>query len=80
MAREMQLRCDVCKKPTSQIAAKLLYIPLTPNGSGRQRAHSNYSHHADVGVCCAKKLLHVFSFQERTTFEEYQERRRARGS
>jgi hypothetical protein len=79
MAREIVKRCDVCKKPTDHIAAKLLYIPLTPNGSTRQRAHSNYSHHADVGVCCAKKLLGVFSFQERTSFDEYQQRRRQAG-
>jgi len=77
MAREITKKCDICKKPTEHIAAKLLYITLPPNGQSGARAHSNYSHHADVGVCCAKKLLHLFNFQERTSFEEYQARRRA---
>ena len=78
MARRVVKTCDVCKKPTDEIAAKLLYIPILPNG-GRQQAHSNYTHHADVGVCCSKKLLGVFSFTERTTFEQYQQRRKAAG-
>jgi hypothetical protein len=76
MARKVVKHCDVCKKPTDEIVGKLLYIPLTPNG-GRQRAHSNYSHHADVGVCCGKRLLELFNFQKRTTFDEYQAKRRA---
>jgi hypothetical protein len=68
--------CDVCKKPTAEIVAKLTYIPRTPNG-GRQTTFSNYTHHADVGACCGAKLLRLFNFQERTSFEEYQQRRRA---
>lgn len=78
MAREVVKRCDICKQPTDAIVGKILYIPLTPNG-GRQRAHSNYSHHADVGVCCSRKLMNSFNFQERTTFQEYQDRRRRTG-
>jgi transcriptional regulator of met regulon len=76
LARKILKRCDICGKPTDQIAAKLLYVPVLPDNRGR-RAHSNYSHHADVGVCCAEKLLKLFQFQPRTTAAEYQKRRKA---
>lgn len=76
MTRRIEKKCDICKKPTEQIVAKLNYIPLIPNG-GRQRANSNYSHHADVGACCGKKLLKLFNFQERMSFDEYQAKRKA---
>jgi hypothetical protein len=75
MARQTVKSCDICRRRTDVIVAKVLYIPVAPNG-GRQRAHSNYSHHADVGACCGTKILKLFNFQERTTFAEYQERRR----
>jgi hypothetical protein len=71
----MTLKCDICKKPTMKIVGKLNYIPMIPGVS--RGVHSNYTHHADVGVCCGTKLLKVFDFRERMTAEEYQSSRRS---
>ena len=64
--------CDVCKKPTDEIVGKLFYTPLK---SGKVK-DSQYTHHADVGECCAPKLMQVISFRERMTQEQYQKSRR----
>jgi hypothetical protein len=39
--------------------------------------HSNYTHHADVGECCADKIKKLFNFQARMTAKEYREQRKA---
>jgi hypothetical protein len=71
MARETNLRCDVCRKPTNKIVAKLL---LTPSPSVK---HSNYTHHADVGECCKDRVIKLFNFRPRMTKEQYQAQRKA---
>jgi len=73
MAKEVTLRCDICKKPTRRIVAKLHYIPM--NGLSRS-AHSNYTHRADVGECCKERLLTGFNFRMRMTRSEYEQARR----
>lgn len=72
MARE--LRCDICKRPTQRVVAKLYFTPTIPGV--QNGVHSNYSHHADVGICCKDKLLRGFNFRKRTTAAEYHERRK----
>lgn len=74
MAREVNLVCDVCGKPTKEIVGKLTFIPVIPGIT--RSAHSNYSHHADVGSCCKDKLMKGIRFRKRTTVEEYQRSRR----
>jgi hypothetical protein len=74
VARELLLKCDVCGKATEQIVAKLTFIPMIPGVT--RSAHSNYSHHADVGSCCREKVLKAIHFRKRTTVEEYQRSRR----
>lgn len=72
MAREF--KCDICRKPTDKIVAKLFFGPII---TGVNRAvHSNYTHHADVGTCCEKKLIRVFNFRPRITAAEYHESRK----
>lgn len=73
MARSIELHCDICGKPTTRIIGKLHFIPI--NGLSRS-AHSNYTHHADVGECCKDRLLHGFRFRKRMTKEQYQEARK----
>jgi len=73
VARVVTLRCDICKKPTEAIAGKLYYSTVT---SGVRSLLSNYSHHADVGVCCADRLLRGFDFKKRITKEEYNSKRK----
>jgi hypothetical protein len=72
--RETVLKCDVCKKPTDKIVGKLHFIPSIPGTS--RKSHSNYTHTADIGVCCKDKLLQGINFRKRMTFDEYQRRRR----
>ena len=60
--------CDVCRRPTERIVAKVHYIPMDRK---ERTTHSDYSHHADIGVCCADKLLRLFNWQTRQTREEY---------
>lgn len=74
MARTVEYRCDICHKPTEAIVAKLHFIPRMPGAS--RSIHSNYTHHADVGLCCKERLLRGFNFRERITAEEYHERRK----
>lgn len=73
MAREV--KCDICRKPTEKIVGKLFFAPIV---QGARTFHSKYSHHADVGICCKDRLLRGFDFRERTSAEEYHERRRVR--
>lgn len=75
MAREVKITCDICRRPTDRIVAKLFLGPIIP---GVNRAvHSNYTHHADVGECCEKKLLKAFNFKKRMTAVQYHESRKA---
>jgi hypothetical protein len=69
------LNCDICKKPTDAIVAKLFYGPLS-RGSAKAY-HSNYSHHLDCGVCCADKILLLFNWQKRISAREYNSRRKS---
>lgn len=73
MSKEVTLRCDICKQETTRIIGKLHFIPI--NGLSRS-AHSNYTHHADVGECCKNRLLKGFDFRKRMTRAEYQEARK----
>ncbi len=73
MAR--QIKCDVCRKVTDEIVGKLFFTPLTP-GRGANNFSNNYSHHLDVGSCCASRLLSGFNWQERLTAKEYHQSRR----
>lgn len=45
--------CDVCRKPTKRIVAKMYLSPK----NGHKNDHSNYTAHADVGECCGAKVL-----------------------
>jgi hypothetical protein len=75
MARTTKIVCDVCRKETTKIAAKMNYIPTIPGVSTAK--HSNYSHTLDVGICCADRVLKLFNFRKRMTFKQYTEKRRA---
>jgi hypothetical protein len=70
-----QFHCDVCKRRTDEIVGKMFYTMLTP-GRGANNFSNNYSHHLDVGVCCADKLLKSFDWQPRQTAQEYHRSRR----
>lgn len=52
MARE--LMCDICKKPTQRIVTKLLLLSIK---DGEKWRRNDYVAHADVGDCCAQKIL-----------------------
>jgi hypothetical protein len=76
VARHSVLICDLCGNPTEQIAGKLCWVPSIP---GVVRLQSNnYSHAADVGVCCKDKLFSNTRFTKRMTQAEHQAARRAR--
>lgn len=76
MARHSVIVCDVCGRPTEQIAGKLCYVPSIP-GVVRLTAN-NYSHAADVGVCCKDKVFGQINFSKRMTAAEHQAARRNR--
>ena len=61
--------CDVCGESTPRIAAKLLLVPLGDNGNvpkGRRGWRlTSYSAHADVGECCAPKIVKDIKWQKR---------------
>jgi hypothetical protein len=46
--------CDVCQKPCERVVAKLF---LAPVGENTRKTHADYTAHADVGECCAPKLI-----------------------
>jgi hypothetical protein len=71
MARS--LTCDICRKPTDSIVAKLYYSPLV---SGKKSHHASYTFHLDVGICCNEKIKRAFGWRKRTTAAEYQASRR----
>lgn len=75
MARTTTKTCDICKRKCERIEAKLNYIPLVEGK--KNRAHSAYTHHADVGECCAQRILELFNFRERMSKQEYLASRRA---
>lgn len=68
--RKTDRKCDICGEPTDKIVGKIQFIP-SPIVK-----HSNYTHHADVGVCCKTKLLNGFQWQKRLTAAKYREARR----
>jgi hypothetical protein len=76
MTKLVTLKCDICRQETTRIIGKLHFIPI--NGLSRS-AHSNYTHHADVGECCKDRLLKGFSFRKRMSREQYQEARKKNG-
>jgi hypothetical protein len=78
MGRKIELRCDVCRRPTKRIVGKLHFIPMIPGVS--RGVHSNYTHHLDVGVCCKDKLFKLLDFRERQTKAEYAAARKNGGS
>ena len=78
MARHNVMVCDVCGRPTEQIAGKLCYVPSIP-GVVRLTAN-NYSHGADVGICCKDKVFKEINFSKRLTAAEHQRRRKARAN
>ena len=73
MARK--IICDICKNETTELVGKVFFTPLG-HGRGRNNFANNYTHHADVGVCCAKRLLSGFNFSPRKSAKEYAETRR----
>lgn len=67
------ITCDICRKETDEIVGKVFYTPL----SHRKNNFANdYTHHADVGICCAARLLKSFNFSKRKTAKQYAESRR----
>lgn len=74
MGRRLLKTCDICRKETERVVAKLHWIPADGKKS---LTHSNYTAHADVGECCAQKLKMLISFQDRMTAKEYREIRKA---
>lgn len=72
MARNTHLICDVCRKETGKIVAKIHYIPSVDAPA----KHSNYTHHCDVGECCGVKVLKLLNFRPRVTADQYHESRR----
>ena len=65
--------CDVCKRPTTEIAHKILLAPPPRKGKAMQ---SEYTHHGDVGICCQGRIKQIVDFRERRTRAEYNEARR----
>lgn len=63
--------CDICGKPTDQVAAKLWYAPT----EGPQRVE-RYTHHLDVGDCCHHKVMNQFKWHKRQTATQYRNRNR----
>jgi hypothetical protein len=76
VARHSVMVCDVCGRPTEQIAGKLCYVPSIP-GVVRLTAN-NYSHGADIGVCCKDKVFNDINFTKRMSAAEHQAARRNR--
>jgi hypothetical protein len=55
------ITCDVCKKPTTRIVGKLLYVPV----NGKSYSYSDYEGLADVGECCQRTLSRMIRFRRR---------------
>lgn len=69
LAREVKLKCDICRQDTDRIVAKLFFAPSIPGVS--KMNHSDYTKSCDVGRCCEKRLLKGFNFKQRLTAAEY---------
>lgn len=67
--------CDICKKPTEKIVAKLYLTPLTKR-ENKNGAFNRYKFHLDVGVCCEDRLRTGFRWSERMTAQQYNDSRR----
>ena len=78
MARHNVIVCDVCGRPTERIAGKLCYVPSIP-GVARLTSN-NYTHTADVGVCCEERVFGDIHFNKRLSREEYHKVRIARAN
>ncbi len=76
MSRHQVVVCDLCGNPTEQIAGKICFVPQIPGVT--RKMWSNYSHTADVGMCCKDKLFKQVNFRKRMTKEEYRESRKRR--
>jgi hypothetical protein len=60
--------CDSCKKEITEANPVVTKLFLTPVKPGTARAgHGDYSAHADVGQCCAKKMLEMVKWQKRVS-------------
>jgi hypothetical protein len=58
----------------------MFYSPIVKGN--RSAVHANYTHHLDVGVCCAgsnNKLLKLFNWTKRVSSKQYHEARRNGG-
>jgi hypothetical protein len=76
VARHQVIVCDVCGQPTERIAGKISFVPSIP---GVVRLNwNNYTHSADVGECCEKKIFGEINFRPRMTKGEYSKARRER--
>lgn len=62
MARN-NLTCDVCRQPCQRVAAKLFLAPIKEGET--RKTHSSYTGHADVGECCAEKIVKQMKWQKR---------------
>jgi hypothetical protein len=67
--------CDLCKKPTNEIAHKVLLTPVPRHGKSMQ---SEYTHHADIGICCQGRIKNIINFKARRTREQYNADRKKR--
>lgn len=66
------VKCDICKKPTESIAAKMFFTPQTTIKSKSEKSrHTNYTKHLDVGVCCVDRVVTAFDWHDRMTAAEY---------
>lgn len=61
VARAVIVVCDVCKKPTKRLVAKLFLTPRNDNNG----AWNDYQFHADVGECCSSKVLQDIRWTKR---------------
>ena len=54
------LVCDACGNPTKRLVKKLFLGERTG-----KMTHSDYTHHADVGECCAARIDRIIRWQPR---------------
>lgn len=52
--------CDVCRRPTKRLVFKL-YL----GEWGNRNSHADYTHHADIGECCAANVQEMVRWQKR---------------
>lgn len=78
MARHQVMLCDICGQPTEQIVGKISFCP-TIRGVVRLN-WNNYTHTADVGVCCKDQLFTDINFRKRMSQKQYQESRKAKAN